>query len=130
MSGCVTAGDSRDASTGSLYQVVSIQTNLLRPHNLLPDGTEPECQDAWNSQVISENSWKYGTGQEPVQTATKGWSGLQVFTWHWVDADTDGEWDVSEMPFSAYMSCVRLPLHEKGGFFQNIHLVSETLLPI
>lgn len=46
--------------------------------------------------------------------ATEGWSGLQDFAWHWVGADTDGEWDVSEVQFCPYLSCVRLPSHEKG----------------
>lgn len=46
--------------------------------------------------------------------ATEGWSGLQVFAWHWVGADTDGEWDVSEVQFCPYLSCVRLSSHEKG----------------
>lgn len=104
------------AANGSVdqYQVAPVQPSLLGVHNPLPDGTEPECQDAWNSQSISQNSWKYGIGQEPVQMATEGWSGLQVFAWHWMGADTDGKRDVSEIQFSSYLSCVRLSLHEKG----------------
>lgn len=46
--------------------------------------------------------------------AMEGWSGLQVFAWHWVGADTDGKWDVSEVQFCPYLSCVRLSSHEKG----------------
>lgn len=116
---------SRDVVAGSLlagaangsadqYQVAPVQPNLLGVHNPLPDGTEPECQEACNSRSISQNSWKQGLGQEPVQMATEGWSGLQVFAWHWVGADTDGEWDVSEVQFCPYLSCVRLSSHEKG----------------
>lgn len=103
------------AANGSVdqYHVAPAQPNLLGVPNPLPDGTEPECQNAQKSQCISQNSWKYGIGQEPVQMATEGWSGLQVFAWHWVGTDTDGEWDASAMQFSPYLSCVRLSLHEK-----------------
>lgn len=113
--GCVAVEESRDvvasspsagAANGSVdqYQVALVQPNLLGVHNPLPNGTEPECQ----------NSWKYGIGQEPVQMAVEGWSGLQGFAWRWVGTNTRGEWDVAEMQLSPYVSRARLSLHEKG----------------
>lgn len=102
------------AVSGSVdqYQVAPVQPNLLGAHNPLPDGTEPECQDAWNSQSISQNSWKYGFGQEPVQMATEGWSWLQAslgIGWAQIQM-VDGMYQKC----SSLLTCVRLSLHEKG----------------
>lgn len=113
LSGCAAAEQSRAGPMASSLWMPQLTTARQdqcqqRVHDALPDRTGPGCQDAWNSQSISQTSWKYG--QEPMQMATEGWSGLQVFAWRWVNAGADVEWDV----YSPHLSCVRLSLHEKG----------------
>lgn len=119
------------AANGSFdqYQVGPVQPNL-RVHNPLPDGTEPECQDAWNSRSIGQNRWKFGIGQEPVQMATEGWSGLQALLgigWAQIQM-ADGMCQKCSSLLTCLVSdclCMR-----RGGVFQNILIASLEISPL
>ena len=86
---------------------------------------------------------------KPKQWEIRDWSGATVdgnggrvrtasFAGRWVGTDTNGRWDVSEMEFSPYLSCVRLPLHEKGrghpkhtlSFWVCVPSLEKTPLPL
>lgn len=79
-------------------------------------------QICWDSLIpyqmgLNQNARMCGNtvgNMEPVQMTKKDWLGLQAFARHRVGTDTDGKWDVSEVQFSPYLSCVRSSLHEKG----------------
>lgn len=130
--GVVANSLSGGAVNGSVdqYQVAPVHPNLLGVHNPVPDGTEPDCQDAWNSQSISQNCWKYGIGQEPVQMAMEGWSGLQALPgigWAQIQM-VDGICQKCSSLLTCLVSdclCMR-----KEEVFQNILLVSGTLSPL